>query len=482
MKLRLVIESTPHAQHVTERVFAGGRMVIGRGDDADWVLHDPDMYVSRQHCILTEQDGRVMVADASSSGLYIDNAAHPLGASRTVPIEPGMRLRMGDFVFRVEAQSGAGPDPAQTGARTPARGGGMTFDFSPRADEPPRPEPTPRPAGLPDPFGLSGNARAHERPPPPAPPKPLDQEDAFGLDLRRSFDRPATAAATGQRTGAGGYFDSPGPAPDQTPPPRPAVDEPAAGTDIFAGWADHGAPPDREDAPEPVLAAAPPPLAEPAPDRAPVPEAAPPDPLPPPTRTGSDVHEALLRGMGLDPQQFGGDPAQQAAQIGRAMRILVEGLMGQLRTRAQAKQRARVAQTIIASADVNPLKFLATADDVLASFLQPRGRGYLDSEAALEQAFRDLTDHQLRMWTALQTALRRMIDRFDPQEVEKAMADIGLLESLIAGGRSAKLWRLYEERYRDIARSAETQFLGEVGADFREAYESGRRKQDDETY
>lgn len=193
-----------------------------------------------------------------------------------------------------------------------------------------------------------------------------------------------------------------------------------------------------------------------------------------PSGIGRDPYEALLRGMGLDPAQFGGDPVQQAEQIGRSMRILVEGLMQQLRTRAMAKQKARVAQTIVASSDVNPLKFLATPDDALASLIQPRSRGYLGAEDALNEAFRDLTDHQLRTWAALQTALRRMIDRFDPAEIEKAMADVGLLESLIAGGRSAKLWRLYEERYREIARSAEDQFLGEVGADFREAYESGR--------
>jgi type VI secretion system protein ImpI len=35
---------------------------------------------------------------------------------------------------------------------------------------------------------------------------------------------------------------------------------------------------------------------------------------------------------------------------------------------------------------------------------------------------------------------------------------------------------LYEERYRDIAKAAEDRFLGEVGADFREAYEDGRRR------
>ncbi|AUH66530.1 type VI secretion system-associated FHA domain protein TagH [Paracoccus zhejiangensis] len=498
MSVRLVIESSPHAQSVTERVFSGGRLVIGRSDDADWVLHDPDMYVSRQHCILTEQNGRVMATDASSTGLFIDNAANPVGTSKAVPIEPGMRLRMGDFVLRVEAVSGvtAGPAP-----RAPVTGG-MVFDFSRREDEPLPPEPAPRPKDLPDPFGLSSSARSHERQRPPAPPKPLDQEDAFSLDLRRAFDQPAPAPspsptparAAPQGTG-GGYFDSPAlagtPPVAPAPPPVVPVETPAAAPDLFADWGRprEEAAADRTEAIEatPVLSAPPalapepelelearpdpaPQVPEPAPARAPLDQS----PSPQPQSTGGDAYEALLRGMGLDPAQFAGDPAQQAEQIGRSMRILVDGLMQQLRTRAMAKQRARVAQTIVAGANVNPLKFLATSDEVLASFLQPRGRSYLGPEEALNEAFRDLTDHQLRMWAALQTALRRMIDRFDPEQLEKAMADVGLLESLIAGGRSAKLWRLYEERYREIARSAEDQFLGEVGADFREAYESGR--------
>lgn len=468
MNVRLVIESAPHAQAETERVFTGGRMVIGRSDDADWPLHDPDMYVSRQHCILTEADGRVMITDASSSGLFVDNAANPVGAGKVIPIEPGMRLRMGDIVMRVEAFSSAGPEP-----RKPETAGGLVFDFGRNEDEPPPPEPAPRPKDLPDPFGLSSKARSHERPRAPTPPKPLDQEDVLGLDLRKPFDQPeeATTPQSEPAQKRGGYFtDTP------TPPASPSADTPATApvpkSDIFADW----------DGPE--ARPAPPAEAPPAGQVSPAPEPPPPPPeseppAPLPEGAERDIHTALLRGMGLDPTQFTGDPAQQAERIGRAMRLLVDGLMQQLRTRAQAKQKARVAQTIIASSDVNPLKFLATPEDVLASFVQPRGRGYLGPEEALDQAFRDLTDHQLRIWTALQAALRRMIDRFDPEEIEKAMADVGLLESLIAGGRSAKLWRLYEERYRDIARSAEDQFLGEVGADFRDAYESGRRTQDD---
>ncbi|SDE47651.1 type VI secretion system protein ImpI [Paracoccus isoporae] len=516
MGVRLVIESAPHPQREKEREFSGGRMVIGRSDDADWPLHDPDMYVSRQHCILTEQDGTVMATDASSSGLFIDNAAHPVGASNSVAVEPGMRLRMGDFVLRVEAASGASAAPPGAAA---ASGGGMVFDFSIGDGEAPPPPPEPRPADLPDPFGLTDSARSHERKRPPAPPRPLDQEDAFSLDLRRSAN-PATPtdAEAAPPPGGGGYFDPlPGHVADApSPAPASASDHPPSSQtapsgisssegpkDIFADWtraspaetpvstpaqdtgpstgldpagATDTAP---QNAGSPDAGAVPVPSAHMPSPSAPVTaaEAAPsPAPATPVASGGDDAqaHAALLRGMGLDPAQFTGDPVAQAEQIGRAMRMLVDGLMQQLRTRAVAKQRARVAQTIVARADVNPLKFLATPDEVLASFVQPRGKGYLDAEASLEEAFRDLTDHQLRTWTALQTALRRMIDRFDPEAIETSMAEVGLLESLMAGGRSAKLWRLYEERYREIARAAEDQFLGEVGADFREAYENGR--------
>lgn len=195
-----------------------------------------------------------------------------------------------------------------------------------------------------------------------------------------------------------------------------------------------------------------------------------------PTIPDGDLRDALLRGMGLDPAELPtNDPAAEMERIGRCMRDMVDGVMLLLRTRAQEKQKVRVAQTIIASSDVNPLKFLATPEDACASLLKPRGRGYLPPEEAIDSAFKDLADHQVRTWSALQTALRRMIDTFDPAEIEKEMQDVGLLESLISGGRSAKLWQLYEERYRDIASSAEKQFLGEVGSDFRDAYENKGR-------
>lgn len=452
MSLRLVIESGPTPQAVTERVFDGGRLVIGRGDDADWRIEDPDMFISRRHAILAEDGGQVTVTDASSGGLYVDNAANPLGPGNTVPIEPGMRLRLGDFVLRVEAAQGEKP------AEAPKAKGGMHFDFEFGAP-PPQPDPEPRPPSLPDPFGLRPDAPRHRTEDRPAKtPKPLDQDDPFALDLRTA-DRPRET----ERPASGGYFSTPSPA-----RPEPARETaPEAKPDIFGDI--FGETFDRTSARSAEEVSPSPTEPAPAQDK--------PAPAVAPAPVDEDLRAALLRGMGLDAATgASGDPQAEMERLGRTFRALIDGVMHLLRTRAREKQKVRVAQTIIASDNVNPLKFLATADDVLAEIISPRGRGYLDPDAAVNEAFRDLTDHQLRTWAALQSALRRMVDRFDPDAIAAEMEDVGLLEQLAAGGRSAKLWQLYQQRYREIAAAAEEQFLGEVGADFRDAYEDGGRE------
>jgi type VI secretion system protein ImpI len=130
-----------------------------------------------------------------------------------------------------------------------------------------------------------------------------------------------------------------------------------------------------------------------------------------------------------------------------------------------------VAQTVIGAANVNPLKFSVTPDDAVSAVVAPKGPGYLDPDAAIAAALSDLMDHHKRSWTGLQTSLRRMVDRFDPAIFEAEVEDVGMLKALVAGSRPARLWQLYSDRYREIAKAAEDRFLGEVGADFRSAYE-----------
>jgi type VI secretion system protein ImpI len=191
-----------------------------------------------------------------------------------------------------------------------------------------------------------------------------------------------------------------------------------------------------------------------------------------------DLYAAFLRGAGLPPGTAPADAERAMEEAGKHFRAMVDGLMHMLRARALEKQKVRVAVTVMASSNVNPLKSLPTAEDGVAALLAPKGPGYLAPGPAIDGAFRDLADHQMRTWTALQAALRRMIDRFDPAEIEAEMEQAGRMKAFLAGGRKALLWQLYEERYREIAEAAEERFLGEVGADFRDAYEGQRREKE----
>ena len=468
MTLRLVLESFSHPQKRTEARLADGQLAIGRGEDCGWQLEDPQMFVSRRHCVVVGQGGQYRVTDESSGGLFLDAAPAPLGQGVTAVLAPGMRLKLGDFVIRVEMEGAAAPVAA------PAAGDAMFGDdfFTPRPEAPP----PPRPASLPDPFDAPRNAGpVAEAVPRPAPPAFFD--DPFTMD---HGPRPVT------------------PAPDPAPPAAPA-----GGFDFgdFGLPADLGAPPAAPPPPPAVPPAAPPEAAPPLADpfaEAPPPPAAPPaaaaavvappppDPFaaPPPSApaaAGSDALAALLKGMGIvPPPGFRGSPEEIEA-LGRRYRALAEGLVQLLRMRAQEKGAARVAQTVIGAANVNPLKFLAGTDEVIAALVAAKGPGYLDPDAAIAASVGDLMDHHKRSWSGLQAALRRMVDRFDPAVFEAEVEDVGMLKALVAGSRPARLWQLYADRYREIARAAEDRFLGEVGADFREAYESETRRTDNGT-
>ncbi|MEZ5796358.1 MAG: type VI secretion system-associated FHA domain protein TagH [Paracoccaceae bacterium] len=253
------------------------------------------------------------------------------------------------------------------------------------------------------------------------------------------------------------------PVPEAATPP---VSAPAA------DFADPFAAPTAAAPPAAAPPVAPPPPAPPAPPVAVAPPAAP-VAAPPPVAAATDATAvaALLRGMGIEaPPGFTGS-AEELEALGRRFRLMTEGLVTLLRMRAQEKGSARVAQTVIGAANVNPLKFLVAPAEAVAALTAPKGPGYLEPDAAIAAALGDLMDHHKRSWTGLQSSLRRMVDRFDPALFEAEVEDVGMLKALVSGSRPARLWQLYSDRYREIAKAAEDRFLGEVGADFRDAYE-----------
>ncbi|MDH4984745.1 type VI secretion system-associated FHA domain protein TagH [Aminobacter anthyllidis] len=500
MSLLLTLEQGPRAQAVRQTRLDKGELVIGRSPDADWQIDDPDMFVSRAHCKITSgQDGYVVI-DTSSSGLFIDDAGSALGSGNTARLRHGMRLRLGDYVVSVELQPNEAqlqhfkpapsrtsvPQPAPAASRAPVGLGGDDF-FSLKTDEEPQ---RPRPADLPNPFEHPepGAFRAYER-------AGGSERNSPAFDDPFSLDPVATPVANGHaddgQNGTAAFADPFGLA--ETPPPKPKAEPVVTQSPSFDDGFDLppiAPPPPVADSKPREATPAPSPTkpASPAPWDLPVrlPDAPPPPPMslrarekaassstaPAAAPSDSALRAAFLRGLGLDENDPSNrDPIAEMEKFGREYRLMLEGLMQLLRKRAEEKGNARIEQTIVGSSEVNPLKFLPTVDDALATILAERSPGFLAGEPAIADAIRDLAHHHVRAWRGLQGALRHMIDRFDPVALEEELKSSSSIEKLLAGGRSAKLWDLYKKRHREIAVSAETRFMGEIGADFRNAYE-----------
>ena len=483
MSLLLTLEQGPRSQMVRQTRLDEGELVIGRSADAGWQIDDPDMFVSRAHCKISGGRDGYYVTDTSSSGLFIDDSGSPLGAGRSTRLQSGMRLRMGDYVLHVEIQAGAGhtsigqapianhaaPAWSASQPRTPPDIGGDDF-FSAKVEEEPRP---PRPAELPDPFeqpvaGAYDRASIQRRSP--------AFDDPFSLD-------PVATPASNEEPAAGrpdpfGFGDMP--ARDDAPEPaaKPSgFDDFGFGPAATPASGNGAAPVDRIGRPaEKPQAARPwemPAQAgnSPAPPPRPVPVPKPSRPAHPAPRDMA-LRAAFLRGMGVEEADFPGrDPLAEMEKFGREYRLMLDGLMQLLRKRAEEKGSARVAQTMVGASEVNPLKFLPTVEDAIVTIIAERSPGFLSGEAAIGDAVKDLAQHHVRAWRGVQAALRRMIDRFDPAVIEEELKSNSAIGNLLSGGRNAKLWELYQKRHRDIAQRAESSFMGEIGADFRDAYE-----------
>ena len=99
MPLRLCIVSSNKSllgdRAGVDFVACGG--TIGRNADNDWVLPDPNRYISGRHAMIDFQGGAYYVVDTSRNGVYINGADTPVGNGHPQRLFDGDRVRLGDF-------------------------------------------------------------------------------------------------------------------------------------------------------------------------------------------------------------------------------------------------------------------------------------------------------------------------------------------------------------------------------------------------
>ena len=106
LKLEIVSEHREIVGDDAVREFGEAGGTIGRSLQNDWILPDPDRYISGKHATIDFQAGAYYLADTSSNGVFVNGDCEPLGKGNPRRLFNGDVIRFGDFVINVSIDDG----------------------------------------------------------------------------------------------------------------------------------------------------------------------------------------------------------------------------------------------------------------------------------------------------------------------------------------------------------------------------------------
>jgi type VI secretion system protein len=434
LKLRVISDQYRALGKRSSRLFGvtGGR--IGRAQDNDWILPDPDRYISSHHAKVEFRAGHWILEDTSTNGVFINGSDVPASVDGVYSLKDGDRLRLGDYEILVSIDerndfpsdaSGQMPAPmraaaSRRGSSKPVEDLGEELDLTDLlSDAAIKSVETPKPASAPVTNSSS-----------------FDLNKALGIDLQPTRPGIQTNTSPGRpaRSGFASLLDAPDEGEQRTVTHGRKPDD----------WQMQTQPYDRKS-----LQA----LTNPGSMARPVEK-----PAPQAERAGrratdnlaepANGVEAFCRGAGIDLGSLPLESQNALLQLaGQMTREVVLGLMDVLKGRADQKSRLRLNQTAIQAADNNPLKFSASVDEALHKLLEPHNSRYLGPVEAIRDSFADLRTHQIALASAVQAAIDEVMNRIEPGELQEKF-DRGLKRgALLGAANKMKYWDLYAEFY-----------------------------------
>lgn len=557
MALNLSVVKSPAGVTLadSQKTFGEEGGTIGRGDGNDWVLSDPDRFLSSRHCSFGYEGGQYYLTDTSTNGTFINGAPEPIGKGGKIPVNDGDSIELGDYQFQIAFQpEGVVPvDPfaAAPLAAEPPPSNEPFSNNDPFAAQEPAPMPTP----VSDPFASQGFAEdpgltLNPEPVSVDPLAALDKaggpeftpqannsfdagvSDSFDTGVSDSFNNGVSDPFAAKISGTDIFsspvqnndvFDSPSmgdgagamnqavdwpeaknpnlipddwdddlmggaalePAPAPIPKPQTPVPAPRSRTQDAS--AAHRSlpltdPPKRRarvEAEGPLLAERRP---EKHDDFAPGPAAEPAKPKPRPSSrkpqqdVSGAVGKALLDGLGL------GDRELNAAEIdniyvvlGELMPVIITGMMQVLRSRASIKNEFRMNVTTIQPIENNPLKFSANAQEAIENMFLRNSDAYMGPKQAFQEGFDGVGEHQVAIIAGIRAAFKSMMDRFDPEQLERQF-DKQNKGVVLPGMQKSKYWKSYSDYYTGFVDNMENSFQYLFGDEFVQAYEDQLRR------
>ena len=472
-------------------VMVGQSISVGRSDANDLVLPDPEKAISGRHCSIEDQGGNIVVIDLSTNGTFLNYGKLPLGKTAT-PLNDGDILSIGPYEILVDVRTAQTGDPmadiaapidaAPVSHGNAAAGSGVMdildgsgsgekdFLDDLLGDE-----------SLTGPSSVQREVLGDDGLMPP-----LGMDDSDLMEPLHDPNEGLGASHSSHSSALEDHFTTPKPATSSIP------DDWDMGLDLDIGT------PEPEVTPEPVGAGAPAFIPDDLEDlsgadavkNVAVEEAAP-EPKPEPvaasvpkqtviketvesedgSRVAQQASRAFLEAAGVANVDVSNDDLiETMARLGNTFRIMTEGMREILMTRTSIKSEFRINQTVISSGNNNPLKFSVSPQMAMETMVKPAQTGFLESDAAAEQALDDIKAHEVAVMTGMEAAIKGILGQLSPEELEKTIVESGGITSFLKN-KKAQYWDVFEKQYSRIADQAESDFHEVFAKEFARAYQ-----------
>ena len=422
LKLRVISDHYQQLGKQSSRLFGvtGGR--IGRSADNDWILPDPDRYISSHHAEVRFDAGRWVLEDVSTNGIYVNSAEIPLSQLGPCQLHDGDRLRMGDYDILVSiderndfpaettGQIPAPPSPRRQ-SRAPARDDADELDIEIDLNE-----------------LLSNNALK----PDVSQLDPVAVGNAYGLSVPGVAPRKV-------RTEGGGASNVPQ-VNEEIQLHDPNILSGAAGIDWHLKTRRLNN------------------------DRKPV----------PPVGDQLDMQaglEAFCKGAGVDFSTLSTDAhATMLTLAGQILREVVLGLMEASKARGEIKPRGEAGVIPIQATDNNPLRLAVSVEDGVRKLLDAQNSRYMGPVESIRDSFAELRNHQQALITAMHSALNGAMNRVNPSELQDKFDRSLNRGSLMGAANKLKYWDMYAEFFNVLNQRNNDGLPLSFAEDFAQAY------------
>ena len=391
---------------------AGGS--LGRSEQADWYLPDPERVVSGVHALISYINDAFTITDKSTNGLFVNRAVEALGAGNQHVLKHGDVLSMGDYEIQVALIDAMPPEhttsnehqrPVTSFEATPANSSEGVTEHA---------------AGLSiadvaaDIFSGADNVVSTSRNKHSEPQLTLD--DHF---LAPSALIPDDWASEWQAT-------------DKTPvreASTSSVASKAVGEKITGS--------------------------EPA----------------------QQCLQAFLKGLGVqesDPRLTAS--AQWWETLGQALQQSLQGVIGVMRERSNVKNTFRVNQTTFQQRENNPLKFSANTEEAFHNLFNRKGASFMPARQAIAEAFADISRHEAAILAGTAGAMTGLLTQLSPARIEASDFGGSFVDKVNPAQRQARLWSRYKALHSELVAEANNKDKQGVNDDFISAYEASLQK------